>query len=109
MRFIPVTDKVNPFGALHNADRTDSTAVGYRNHFLTQIEVNQMRLMNHCKGSQQIHWMIFGSTFRMIPTIRVRARPLGQLKMITSTILRQPRRPRSRLPCKRSSTRLAAR
>ena len=40
MRFIPVTDKVNPFGALHNADRTDSTAVGYRNHFLTQIEVN---------------------------------------------------------------------
>ena len=40
MRFIPVTDKVNPFGELHNADRTDSMAVGYRNHFLTQIEVN---------------------------------------------------------------------
>ena len=40
MRFIPVTDKVNPFGELHNADRTDPTAVGYRNHFLTQIEVN---------------------------------------------------------------------
>ena len=41
VRFIPVTDKENPFGELHNADRNYATAMDYRTHFLTQIEVNQ--------------------------------------------------------------------
>ena len=38
MKFIPVTDKVNPFGALHNADSTEPEAPGYQAHFLTQVE-----------------------------------------------------------------------
>jgi hypothetical protein len=50
MQFIPVTDKVNPFGELHNADRDDSTATGYRDHFLTQIQVNKDEADEPLKG-----------------------------------------------------------
>jgi hypothetical protein len=49
-QFIPVTDKVNPFGELHNADRDDSTAMGYREHFLTQIQVNADEADEPLKG-----------------------------------------------------------
>jgi hypothetical protein len=38
MQFIPVTDKVNPFGPLHDADSTHPKAAAYQNHFVTQVE-----------------------------------------------------------------------
>ena len=50
LQFIPVTDKVNPFGELHNADRDDATAMGYREHFLTQIRVNTEEADEPLKG-----------------------------------------------------------
>jgi hypothetical protein len=37
MQFIPVTDKVNPFGLLHNADSEEPKALDYQTHFLTQV------------------------------------------------------------------------
>ena len=30
MQFLPVTDKVNPFGPLHNSDSTEPEALNYR-------------------------------------------------------------------------------
>jgi hypothetical protein len=37
MRFIPVTAKVNPFGALHDTNSAHSQAPGYQEHFLGQV------------------------------------------------------------------------
>lgn len=38
MQFLPVTAKVNPFGALHDTTSTHTQAPGYQNHFLSQVE-----------------------------------------------------------------------
>jgi hypothetical protein len=43
MQFIPVTNKVNPFGPLHVPDPSlaHHKAAGYQEHFVTQLQVNQ--------------------------------------------------------------------
>jgi hypothetical protein len=38
MQFLPVTDKVNPFGPLHSASSTHPKAPAYQAHFVTQVE-----------------------------------------------------------------------
>jgi hypothetical protein len=38
MQFIPVTDKVNPFGPLHNTASTHPQAPAYQAHFVTQVQ-----------------------------------------------------------------------
>jgi hypothetical protein len=43
MQFIPVTNKVNPFGPLHIPDPNlaHPKAAGYQDHFVTQLQINQ--------------------------------------------------------------------
>jgi hypothetical protein len=43
MRFIPVTNKVNPFGLLHIPDPNlaHPKAAGYQEHFVTQLQISQ--------------------------------------------------------------------
>ena len=43
MRFIPVTNKVNPFGPLHIPDPNlaHPKAAGYQEHFVTQLQINK--------------------------------------------------------------------
>jgi hypothetical protein len=52
MQFIPVTDKVNPFGPLHIPDPnlTHIRALGYQAHFLTQLDVNPEEVDEPRKG-----------------------------------------------------------
>jgi hypothetical protein len=38
MQFIPVTDKVNPFGPLHSTSSTHPKTPDYQAHFVTQVE-----------------------------------------------------------------------
>jgi hypothetical protein len=55
MRFIPVTNKVNPFGPLHNASSTHPKAVGYQDYFVTQVQVNKAQVNEAPKGLAAEH------------------------------------------------------
>jgi hypothetical protein len=52
MRFIPVTDKVNPFGPLHIPDPNlaHRKAGGYQAHFVTQLRTNKDEASEFPKG-----------------------------------------------------------
>jgi hypothetical protein len=52
MRFIPVTDKVNPFGPLHIPDPNlaHHKTGGYQAHFVTQLRTNEDEVNESAKG-----------------------------------------------------------
>jgi hypothetical protein len=55
MRFIPVTDKVNPFGPLHDVESTHPKAAGYQAYFVTQLQVNKAQGEDAPKGLAADH------------------------------------------------------